>query len=270
MKPLQSRKDVAVLVSTTTYDLMLFAGQSNMAGRGITCDRWPQPAPELLPGAGVEYRAVSDPTRFYPVAEPFGAAENDPQGIYEPGKKTGSLVTAFVNAYYEKAGTPVLAISASKGGSEIARWQGNGDLLSDALRRWDRAEWYATDQQIPLRHRYLVWCQGETDGDHGTDPARYKADFCAMWEQLRQKGMEACFLIAIGEYNGTKGYDYTAIHQAQLELSRELPEVVLVSDAFRTMRARGLMKDSFHYYQQAYNEVGTDAGRAAAAFVCKH
>ena len=25
------------------------------------------------------------------------------------------------------------------------------------------------------------------------------------------------------------------------------------------MKARGLMKDAFHYYQQAYNEVGAEA-----------
>lgn len=251
----------------TTYDLFLFAGQSNMAGRGITSDRWPQPAPELIPGAGMEYRAVSDPEHLHPIAEPFGAAENDPQGIDEPGMKTGSLVTAFVNAYYRDTGTPVLGVSASKGGSAIDRWQGEGDLLADALRRWDRAVEFLAQEKISVRHRYLLWCQGETDGDHGTDPETYKARFRTMLSHMQAHGIENCFLIAIGEYNGSKGYDYTAIHQAQLELARELPGVVLVSDEFRTMRARGLMKDSFHYYQQAYNEVGTAAGHAAAAFV---
>ena len=33
------------------------------------------------------------------------------------------------------------------------------------------------------------------------------------------------------------------------------------------MRAKGLMKDDFHYYQAAYNQVGTAAGAAAARFV---
>lgn len=33
------------------------------------------------------------------------------------------------------------------------------------------------------------------------------------------------------------------------------------------MRTRGLMKDDFHYYQAAYNEVGTMAGNAAGEFV---
>lgn len=34
------------------YDLILFAGQSNMAGRGIVTDKWPQKAPVLVKGAG--------------------------------------------------------------------------------------------------------------------------------------------------------------------------------------------------------------------------
>ncbi|MEI3208767.1 MAG: hypothetical protein V8S84_13470 [Lachnospiraceae bacterium] len=86
----------------TTYDLFLFAGQSNMAGRGIACTQFPEGAPDLISGAGAEFRAISDPTRLYPIAEPFGALENNPTGIFEPGMKTGSLVTSFVNTYFQK------------------------------------------------------------------------------------------------------------------------------------------------------------------------
>lgn len=113
----------------------------------------------------------------------------------------------------------------------------------------------------------MLWCQGETDGDRGTEPETYKAKFRAMFAQLQSRGVENCFLIPIGQYNGIHGYDYTAIHQAQLELAQEVPGVVLASDGFGAMRARGLMKDSYHYYQQAYNEVGTEAGKTAGNFV---
>ena len=49
-------------------DLFIFMGQSNMAGRGdlpetISC----------IPEAGFEFRAISDPSRLYPVEEPFGS-----------------------------------------------------------------------------------------------------------------------------------------------------------------------------------------------------
>ena len=62
-------------------DVFLFLGQSNMAGRGETCARFPQAAPAVIPGAGYEFRAVSDPERLYPLVEPFGATEDNPQGI---------------------------------------------------------------------------------------------------------------------------------------------------------------------------------------------
>ena len=48
-------------------DLILFAGQSNMAGRGEA--EAAQPCP---PSVGMEYRAVTAPDRLVPIAEPVG------------------------------------------------------------------------------------------------------------------------------------------------------------------------------------------------------
>lgn len=77
-------------------DLIVFMGQSNMAGRGTAED-----APKVPEGTAYEFRAVTDPTRLYPLTEPFGKDENDPKGVFEPGMKTGSMVSAFVNAYFK-------------------------------------------------------------------------------------------------------------------------------------------------------------------------
>lgn len=249
------------------YDLFLFAGQSNMAGRGIVSKQWPEAAPKLVPGAGYEYRAVSDPGRLHTAGEPFGVNENNPDGIYEPGMKTGSMVTAFMNAYYARTNTSIIGVSASKGGSVISEWQGDRDYLSDMITRFHRAEEYVKENGLILRHRHLLWCQGESDGDRGTLPEEYKAGFLNMFAQLRAEGIECCFLITIGEYNGTKGYDYRGIRQAQLALAGEYPGIEIVCDDFHTMRIRGLMKDEFHYYQKAYNEVGTAAGNVAGEIV---
>ena len=57
-------------------DLFLFMGQSNMAGRGIVSDIWPEEAPKVLEAAGYEYRAVSDPGRLYTFEEPFVCLQN--------------------------------------------------------------------------------------------------------------------------------------------------------------------------------------------------
>ena len=50
--------------------LMMFMGQSNMAGRGNKKE-----APLLIPGAGYEYRAVTMPDGLSVLKEPFGENE---------------------------------------------------------------------------------------------------------------------------------------------------------------------------------------------------
>lgn len=242
------------------YDLIMFMGQSNMAGRGVPCERWPQPAARCRREAGYEFRAISDPTKLYYIEEPFGVNENNPSGINEPGKKTGSLASAFVNAYYETSGVPVIVVSASKGGSKIVSWQGNEDYLTDAIERLKKAEEYCKDNNIAIRHRFMVWCQGESDGDAGTSAEVYREMFLNMFHKMQAAGIEKCILIIIGEYNGAGDVDYSIIRNVQLRIAEENPDVVLASNDFCKMKERGLMKDAFHYYQQAYNEVGSVAG----------
>lgn len=53
-------------------DLIMFMGQSNMAGRGTA-----EEAPLVPEGVAYEFRAISDPARLYPLAEPFGVRENN-------------------------------------------------------------------------------------------------------------------------------------------------------------------------------------------------
>ena len=257
----------------TSYDLFLFAGQSNMAGRGIFCEQFPETAPSLIPGAGVEFRAFSDPTKLYPVAEPFGVAENNPDGIFEPGMKTGSLVTSFINTYFTITHMPVLGISASKGGSVIFRWQDeddNADYLTDALMRLCTAQAYCKSHNITLRRQFLLWCQGESDGDHHTSAAVYQKQFCQMYEKFKNAGIEHCFLIGIGAYNGTAAdICYDEIRNAQYALAAARDDITVVCRLFETMKKRGLMKDSFHYYQAGYNEVGENAGKNCAEYVLR-
>ena len=68
-------------MKTQGIDLVLFIGQSNMAGRGIVSAQWPQEAPKLIEGAAWEYRAITTPDRLMPQEEPFGVDENKADGI---------------------------------------------------------------------------------------------------------------------------------------------------------------------------------------------
>ncbi len=254
-------------MSGKVVDLFMFMGQSNMAGRGISTPSHPETAPTLVKGAGYEYRAVSSPDKLHVAGEPFGKNENRSGGIDDGDMKTGSLVTSFINTYYKITRVPIVGISASKGGSRISQWQPDGLYLSDAIARLKAASEFLSANGYVIRHKFMVWCQGESDGDIATPSTKYRADFENMLEKMLENGIEKCFLIKIGNYNGRENYDYGDIRRAQEETARENKDVVMVSTMFGQMKERGLMKDSFHYFQQAYNEVGADAGERTAKYV---
>ena len=178
-------------------DLILFAGQSNMAGRGsagkeMSCEAC----------MGQEFRAVSDPARLYPIEEPFGIRENNRDGMDDGRKKTGSMVCAFVRRYYELTGHVVIAVSASKGGSPSAKWIES--YAADAGLRLRRARAYLEAEKIKIAHTYVLWSQGETDGDKGLDSEQYFRSFQTIWGILREAGAEKCFLIQTGHFNYVK------------------------------------------------------------------
>ncbi len=235
-----------------------------MAGRGETCERFPDPTPFLEKGAGYEYRAVTRPNRLIPITEPFGREENREDGIDDGDKKTGSMVTAFVNAYYQCSGIPVVGLSASKGGSSILQWQPDRTYFADFKERFCSCKQYLKEEGISVSHTCLLWCQGETDGDRGMTGESYQHYFMQLWKEMKHQGVKQCFLILIGNYNGSEKISYQEIQDAQRRLTEEVPEIILADESFPAMKERGLMKDSFHYYQKAYNEVGTNAGKNVA------
>lgn len=249
-------------------DVFLFAGQSNMAGRGATSISFPESAPYVAPGIAWEYRAVSDPTCLHAVAEPFGVNEDKVGGINDEGKKTGSMVSAFVNSYYARNGhVPVVGVSAAKGGSSLAQWQPSGVYLSDAVQRFTDCISYLKSNGFTIRHKYALWCQGETDGDSGTTREDYASGFDNLITELSAIGIEKLFMVRIGNCNVSGDPSrYTDMIRWQTEIAQEHVGVVMASTAFAGMKDRGLMKDDFHYYQAGYNEVGAYAGVNAGLY----
>lgn len=252
----------------SVVDLFMFMGQSNMAGRGVTNSTYTEEAPTIIDGAGYEFRAISDATQLYPIQEPFGVNENNPNGISEE-TKTGSMVTAFANAYYTNNGNiPIVGVSASKGGSRISYWQPNGSFFNDALARLNSAVNWLVENGYTIRHKYMLWCQGESDGDDGTEKEVYLQNFNAFLDGMINAGIEKMFMVRIGNCNIEDSFDrYTNMIKWQNEIAKTNKNVVMVSTDFAGMRERGLMKDDFHYYQTGYNEVGTNAGVNTAYYV---
>ncbi len=245
--------------------LIIFMGQSNMAGRGNA-----EEAPTLIQGAGYEYRAVTAPDCLSPLQEPFGKNENNEKGVSEPGMKTGSMVSAFVNACYNETGIPIIGISCSKGGSSIEEWLPYTSYYKDAVERMRRCEQWLLSHNYYIKQKGMVWCQGCTDGDLHTPPNTYKSYTAKFIKSYCQEcNIEKCFLIQIGNYRDDKTL-YLPIQQAQLELSRENEDIILVSDQLKTFVDRGLMKDKFHYFQKGYNLIGEEAGKNTGKYIMTH
>lgn len=248
-------------ISNNTVDLVIFMGQSNMAGRGTASE-----APVVPKEYGYEFRAISDPTKLYNIVEPFGVNENKKDAVDEPGKKTGSLVSAFTIAYYNEVKVPIVGVSSSKGGTSIKSWQPNSSYLNDSIDRFKKAESYLLNNGYNIRKKFMVWCQGESDGDKNMAEEDYKTKLQAMMEEMFKNGVEECFLIRIGNHRDLPE-QYSSIIKAQTDFCESYDKAILVSTKFAEMASKGLMKDSFHYKQDAYNIVGTEAGKNTAFYI---
>lgn len=242
-------------------DLVLFMGQSNMAGRGTAAD-----APTVPSGYGFEFRSITDPTKLYPIAEPFGVNENNAISGVTESLKTGSMVSSFAIAYYTITGRPIVGVSCSKGGTSINLWQPDGAFLNDAIARFHTAKSWLTANGYTIKNKFMVWCQGETDGDNRMTKTDYTVRMKAMIDGMVEVGLDRCYVVRIGNHRDDATL-YDPIIQAQTEVCDTYDTAVLVSTKFSAMAAEGLMKDPFHYTQAGYNMTGAEAGTNAALHI---
>lgn len=239
-------------------DLVIFAGQSNMSGRGGNAKE----APGVPVDTGYEFRYGTCATGLYPVTEPFGVYSNG-YLCDLPVLRGGSLVSSFMNAYYKGCGVPAMGFSAARGGTSIAYWQ-TAPVQAELIQKFDLIKSWCSANHIYIRKEYVVWLQGETDGVAKIDKATYKAGLSSVFAPLFAKGLDQVFVIPIGQYAGLPG-TYDQIIAAQTELCATDPHFSLGSDALRALPATYLT-DGCHYSQAALNIVGTQSGTAAAVF----
>lgn len=175
-------------------------------------------------------------------------------------------MTAFVNAYYEETGTPVVAVSASRGSSSLNGWLNKG-LKEDAAQRLQGAKECLKGERVRIRHIYMVWFQGEADVNLKLTGEEYKEGLNTLVAYMGEQGVEQCFLIQIGEDAENSQY-HQAIMQAQLEICEESDRIILASKLPGELNGAD-MKDQgkIHFTQKALNQIGTDAGAHAGDWV---
>lgn len=256
-------------------DLVVFAGQSNMSGRGTVAE-----AILCNSLAGYEYKAVSRPGELLPVREPFGLGEDREGAIWDYdsegcSKRAGSMVSAVIDTYYSLSGRRIVGVSASVGGSDTVQWK---ELyLADAIDRLEKAKGFLLESHYGIDKIFIVWCQGESDGDAGRTVEEYTANTREIIGVFQAHGVERCFLVQTGHYNyveypgtvnGLTGREwdqrYGTIRMAQEALCRQDHGFVLAASLAPYIHE---MKDQYHYNQKAYNLAGRAVGTAMADYV---
>ena len=245
-------------------DLILFMGQSNMSGAGGNALE----APELIRGAGYEYKAVTQPDRLCVLEEPFGELEHK-EGFLDDSPfltRGGSLATAFVNAYYGQTKERVVAVSASRGSAQISSF--NRYLVEDVIERLEGAKSVMMAQGVNIRHIFMVWFQGETDAYVGTTSDEYVGGMQQLLFTLQPYGVEKCFVIQIGNVvMDGEIIDTSYIQAVQENLCAGDENFILVSTLPKQISEPPYMEDQIHFTQAGLNLIGEDAGTAAGKYV---
>lgn len=222
-----------------TVDLVLFSGQSNMSGRGDGSIATVCPA-----GEGYWYKdgGLAQITGY------FGNESNS----------TGSMVSSVAKAYFDSCGVPIVGVSHSFGGTPISQFVPGGGRYNQGVELYNAAVGYLETQGYTVRKKALVWNQGETDAENGLSQADYETAFLSMRDGLKTDcGITEFFLVEIGQHK-TDSAMLSNIKAAQEHLTATEPDIIMASRKF--VGAAGLMKDSWHYTQAAYNLVGRDTG----------
>ena len=242
-------------------DLVMFMGQSNMVGRGTAAK-----ATVVTKGHGYEFKAISDPTKLYHTAEPFGLNEDNQDSGVTDGSRTGSLVSAFMEEYYKYRGVPIVGVSCSKGGTGTDFWAPGGSALNDAIARHDSAKAWLQENGYTIDRDFMVWLQGETDAGKGMSASKYAEKLTAIIEEMILKaGIEFCAVIRIGHYKPSATRNKEII-RSQTNLCKVYDKAVMVS-AKLAGYGTSSMPDNSHFKQEVYNELGADAGKHTAYYI---
>ena len=254
------------------FDLIIFMGQSNMVGKGGDATKAVQP----IDGAGYEmlFNSNNEAQGLKKVSEPFGEGTNNDVGC--------SMVTAFMNAYYNNTGTPVIGIPAASSGTSVYDyWQDGQTGLENAKSKLQSAINWLNEKGYPIKHKYMIWDQGETDidkikyTDSNNKEQTYADALRNTVEGVQRAGVERCFMIRIGAIYLYSGYEekYKDRYYQYLDMINEQDEIcedywiTLVSTSMATLsKCQNMMTDMVHFNQEALDIVGSEAGKNVAFY----
>lgn len=255
-----------------TVDILIFAGQSNMTGNGKASE-----APKLKSGAGYAFNYMTNRKSFETLKEPFGYGQDD--SYFMNGEYVrGSLVTAFVNAYYTQTKTPVIAVPASRVGTGSVFWKDIG--YKGIIQRTNAAVSLAKKKNLRVKHVYLIWLQGENDAFAYMSGKQHQKNLQSMLRKIKKKtNIEKCMVIGIPPFYGDTNpasidkdvkENYRKIQKAQKSLCDTSENFILISNKASKLSKSYLRPDGLHLTQKALNLVGAHAGKNAGKYAKSH
>lgn len=265
---LNKTKYVVKVQVIAEVDLIIFAGQSNMCGSGGSKALAPTPAS----GTAYEFDVATKAKKCLPMKEPFGQGANRKQGFDDTKvySTSGTLASAFCIAYYKQTKTPVVGVPAAWGGSSTNTWLNRG-LVKETQSRVKLAKKYLKKKGIKIRHIYMLWYQGESDGMKGLSEEQYKTNMKGIYRKMKTVGVENIMVIRIGK-DANAPWNGEEIMKAQENLCKSDKHFTLVSTKAKTFydKYRYYYADTIHMNQIALNQIGTEAGNNAGKYAKKH
>ena len=231
-------------------DLFVMMGQSNMEGQSERPEAFEVPTYQ-------SYTYMYNTDTLGQVKHPYGEWINnqvtdealkqqwlaDPtmDGVWwqmegaeggQQGAAYASLQPYFAAKYYEKTKVPTLMVQCACGATTVGEWlpghaKGRYELAVEKINMAiAKAE---TEIDRPIRNKYLVWLQGESDGIYKTGTDNYKTRFMQLWTGLKTDcDLEQCFIIRVAKFREGK-YDDKPIIEAQEQLAQENHDIVIAT-----------------------------------------
>lgn len=239
-----------------TMDIIVFSGQSNMTNVGRASS-----APDVREGTA--YEAIPKKNKISHLTEPFGVGQ--PKTTAKKSEQGATLVSAFVNAYYKKTKTPVLAMNTAIGGTSIGEW--SGSYYQSVVNDVKAMEKLLKKKNLKKGHVYMVFYQGENDAMNSVVTTVYRKHMEMFFQKIQNRcDISCCFIIRISnDLNNMESYDKIAAIQTRLCM--EDPHFVMVATIGSSFDGNYYQRDGVHLTQAALNKVGTQAGKMAGTYV---
>ena len=267
----QKTVDFGYCTDHNVLDILIFSGQSNMAG---STEGVPYPN-DPVPGA-VEFRSLTG--SFQPLVHPVGEVLG---GDLLTGGNNGSPVPYTCAAYTAASGRQAVAIHVAQGATRIDQWLKGTDRYTIAVDKI-QAGIRKAEEVGKIGRIVMVWLQGESDALNRTSKEDYMRMMTQFKNDLKQDvGLDTFGIIEVGYFCYTVGWlndrskeDAKACDETIMQAQEELPRVdkdfVMLTQITKVLSLDSAYENPLadgHYTNKGVAIIGEEAGKALAKLV---